>query len=497
MAHVHQTRVAIIGTGLAGLTTAHLLNKDAQGRYRVTLFEQADSLSFDSASAAVKDEKTGVVERVDLPMRACAGGYYHNLLGLYDHLGIPLHPVRFLFVFAKALQASSLRYCEAMKAEDAGSAPGTYFVHASNLHQTPPPWPANRGTLLYIIEVLYLVFCQFWFTAACFLVSPKMMVKTASCETSMLMGETLAEYLQRIWLPRRYVTHYLLPLMSSVSTCSHDELMTFPASDVINYKRLSHGQQHYTVCGGVRQVQSKLADGIQDVRLESRVTSVEVDSGGLIVHWQSTSSSTTKHSTRREHFDRVVLAVSPDVAGRIFQPLLSALHRLPTRRVESSVLSAEPGAWSIATGDAASAGCSHHRGTAWPAQVITFRTQFGGACPRTQALHAMPGGVLVSTSPLDSELDSKAALRTATFTRTLRTPESRAILQSIMGSHEREPMSRGPKVSNGAVDWVNGEDNVWLAGAWCWDGMVLLEGCVVSAMRVSRDFGVRIPWEDV
>jgi cation diffusion facilitator CzcD-associated flavoprotein CzcO len=35
-----QARVAIIGTGLAGLTTAHLLHNDERQRYSVTLFEQ-------------------------------------------------------------------------------------------------------------------------------------------------------------------------------------------------------------------------------------------------------------------------------------------------------------------------------------------------------------------------------------------------------------------------------------------------------------------------
>lgn len=38
-----KTRVAIIGTGLAGLTTAYLLHHDAQKRYEVTLFEQVSN----------------------------------------------------------------------------------------------------------------------------------------------------------------------------------------------------------------------------------------------------------------------------------------------------------------------------------------------------------------------------------------------------------------------------------------------------------------------
>lgn len=35
-----KSRVAIIGTGLAGLTTAYLLHQDKEKRYEVILFEQ-------------------------------------------------------------------------------------------------------------------------------------------------------------------------------------------------------------------------------------------------------------------------------------------------------------------------------------------------------------------------------------------------------------------------------------------------------------------------
>ena len=36
---MHPQRVAIVGSGMAGLTTAMLLNGDAQRRYSVTIFE--------------------------------------------------------------------------------------------------------------------------------------------------------------------------------------------------------------------------------------------------------------------------------------------------------------------------------------------------------------------------------------------------------------------------------------------------------------------------
>lgn len=417
-------------------------------------------------------------------MRACAGGYYANLLRMYAHLGIPLHPVRFLFVFARAL-ASPVR--EAAAPADAGTAPGSYFVHASNLHQTPPPRPSALGLVAYALELLCLVVCHFWFSTVCFLVPPRPARAAAA-------AETLADYLARTWLPRRYVSRYLLPLMSSVSTCDHAEMMAFPASDVIAYKRLSHAQQHYAVCGGVRRVQLRLVQGVHDVRLGCRVVVVE-PGDGVCVRWQSDAGAAA------QTFDRVVLAVSPDVVGRIFRPLAADMARMPTRWVESTVLSPRPGLWAPARGDAdVLAACAHDRDARPPpSHVITLRTRFGDGA-RTEALHAMPSGLVVSTSPLEPPppADAKAVLQAAGFTRTLRSPASQALTRRLLGLDSTgDAASRkatGREAAPGDTGWTNGDGNVWLAGSWCWDGMVLLEGCVVSAMAVANALGVRIPW---
>ncbi|KAF5511554.1 hypothetical protein CGCS363_v002526 [Colletotrichum siamense] len=479
-------RVAVVGTGLAGLTAAYLLQNDEEQRYAVTLFEQAESLSFDSASVAIRDEKSGNIERIDLPMRALAGGYYANVMRMYDHLGIPYHPIRFLFSFAKALPGRKVEGTPAKAKEGAGRAPGEYFVHASNLHQVPP-WPGNRGVIAHFVEILYLIICQFWFTAACFWVHPR----TEGSDG----GESLEEYLERIWLPRRYTTHYLLPLISSVSTCTHAEMLAFPASDVVNYKKKSHGEQHYTVCGGVHQVESRLAEEMKEVRLGARVTQVTTIADGRVkIHWQSTRDGGV--STMEEDFDRVVLAVSPDVAARIFTPLRKTLDKIPTIRVESSILrpanSNATDIFSVIDDETSHPkACAHHQGSSMPSQVICLRTDFGRET-RTEALHTMPGGTVVSTCPLDPAAEAKRVLRTARFTRTLRTTQSRAVVQRIIrGSGTVD--KKTDKDAN-EIGWKNGEDNVWVTGAWCWDGMVLLEGCLISAMRIADDFGVNVPW---
>ncbi|KAM0250832.1 hypothetical protein ACHAP5_002049 [Fusarium lateritium] len=473
---VGKSRVAIVGTGLAGLTTGYLLQGDERKRYSVTLFEQADSLSFDSASVTINNEATNDAERIDLPMRASAEGYYHHLMRMYEHLQIPLHPVKFLFDFAKAIPAADGTIPQSSENE-------SYFIHASNLHQTPPPWPGKRSVIAHLTEILYLIVCQFWFTLACFLVAP--LEVTASG-----YSESVGEYLERTRLPRRYRSHYLLPLLSGVATCTHEELLRFPASDVVNYKKLSHGKQHYAVCGGVSQVQNRLTKGLDDVKLSSRVLeTVPQEDGTVVVRWQSLADASGR--IQEQVFDRVVLSVSPDVAGQIFNPLRSTLEKLPTRRVESSVLKpAHSGIKLVKDEEGQSLACMHHSAGASSAQTMTLRTLFSDTgSSRTEALHAMPCGVVVSTCPLREEAQSQV-LKKAQFIRTFRSTESQALVQRLMGGTS-DKKSEDDK----ALAWVNGQDNIWISGAWCWDGLVLLEGCIVSAMRVAEDFGVAIPWE--
>ena len=484
-------RVAIVGTGLAGLTTAYLLNSDEKKRYSITLFEQAETLAFDGASVAVKSNLSGHVERVDLPMRATAGGYYSNLNSMYHYLGIRLHPIRFLFVFAEALTGQAIGEVDSI-----GDVIRSYFVHASNLHQTPPPWPKNRGVAQHLCEILFLILCYLWFSIACSLNMPLTQKSTGASREG---GETLEEYLKRIRIPNRFVKHYLIPLMSSVSTCSHAEMLAFPASDVVNYKNLSTRKQHYAVCGGISQVQSTLSEGIEDVRLGARVIDIapNKDGQGVSLKWTPIASGDDEKYVQEATFDRVVVAVSPDVAGKIFSPLEGIADKIPTAQVESSVLmpASKLGSQGYEVVDDVSikdfAGCMHHGSEASQAQTITFKTEFSGKSSRTEALHAMPSGVVVSTCPLTYDTaDSDHTLQYAKFTRTLRTPESRAAVEKIMGRGEL--CSEKDALDGGC--WVSGKDNVWLAGAWCWDGMVLLEGCVVSAMKVADDFGVEIPW---
>ena len=83
---------------------------------------------------------------------------------------------------------------------------------------------------------------------------------------------------------------------------------------------------------GVYEVQKVLGADL-DARLSATVTRVEqMEDGQVKVHWK-----TPEQEVQEEIFDRVVLAVAPDVVGWIFQPLEHVMKRIPSTTVRNCV----------------------------------------------------------------------------------------------------------------------------------------------------------------
>jgi protoporphyrinogen oxidase len=441
-----RVRVAVVGTGLAGLLSAHLLRHDPRDRFAVRLFESGSSLSLDSASVSIPNAARTASDRVDLPMRAFAGGFYSNLRALYDHLGVRYHQQPFVFHFTS----------------DRPRPRAPYFIHPSNLHQLPPR-PSTVGLLPFLLETTYLLVCYLWFSLCCFLLAPR-------------PAETLHHYLVRAHVPRRFVNSYLLPLISSVTTCPHDSLLASPASDLVTYKRKTNAAPHYTVADGVSAVQARLADGLQH-ELGALVTAVVPQADGVKVSWKPRNGTDAQIQT--EHFDRVILAVAPDVVGQVFEPLRHYMESIPTALVESVVHSD----YSV-LGPSFTA---EPKPTQHAAHSIYLNTSTEDR-PKSESHHIQPCGAIVTTCPF-TPIDPSLVIHSAKFTRVLRSTRSQRIVNAIFGANQT---NYGDDKS--VPQWRNGHDNVWLVGGWCWDGMVLLEGCVVSATRVADAFGVDVPW---
>lgn len=427
------------------------------------------SLSAESIAIPAKDEKSSPVW-ADVPMRAFAGGFYRNLIRMYDYLDVQYHAQPFLFSFTRLprLQRSSAA---------TSCIPGPQMVYASNFHQIPPV-PRTVDVLHWLVEAVYAVLCYCWFALACFCIAP-----LAEDLRTGMPGESLDQYLRRIWLPQSYVSNYLLPLISSVCTCSHRELLRFPASDVIDYKCRTHRQQHFVVTAGVHTVQEKLLAGL-DVRLGVNLTRVVPTAEGVQIQY-----TTADGQPASEDFDLVVLAVSPDAAATLFSPLSTHLSTIPTTMVETVAHTDETSLTPMRRATAASKSHQPARSTghAFGTSTSTQRIHFFSNDSITEAVHEQPNSILVTTNPL-FPVDQSRIIRSARFVRVLRNPSSRLLVNSLF-----KEGSRGPSLGS----WRSGDSGVYLAGGWCWDGMVLLEGCIVSAMRIAEDLEVDVPWSDV
>jgi len=392
-------------------------------------------------------------------MRAFAGGYYSNLQAMYDHLNVSYHSQPFLFEFAKVTRLNK---------EETPYDDSPYFIHSSNNHIFPPIRPSTMSILEHIVEMMYLLLCYAWYTVCCLLVSPRHSRDGRLCETYM-------EYLERLRLPRYFVDCYLLPLMSAVTTCSHQAVLRFPAKDLIEYKKKTHNQPHFTVSKGVREVQEKLAVGL-NVQLRSRVYEVANYGADIRVRW--IESENNKKETKERIFDHVIFAVPPNVVGSLFAPLSSMMARIPTIQVRS-IVTKRPNL--------------KERRRLHQIQSISSKSQkirlvnwFEGE-GWTQSDHEQTSGLIVTTCPLKDPTQANE-LHSATFTRVLRTPESRDIVNTIFDCRKSASLA--------SKTWMSGDGGIWLVGGWCWDGMVLLEGCVSSAMKVADSLEVDIPWSD-
>lgn len=428
---------------------------------------QQDHLSLDSASYTVAPVDDDRPYRVDIPMRALDDGFHNNLKRMYDHLNVKYTPSKFIYPLSTVASASGH--------DTNHTKPTPYYIHSSSNHQVPPIRPERQGYATWISQIILLAVGYFWFTTCCFLVKPKTAATQSSNE-----DESFREYLARIQLSRSFSKKYLLPLLSSVTTCPHEALLNFPAVDCVEYAKRTYRQPHYTATGGVQHVQEKLSKDLI-VRLGATVTAVENCDSKVHVSWTEKATSGAASS---KSFDHVIMAVTPNVVGAIYEPLRESMAAIPVVSGESVV---HRDTTTIPDCGKALEKSSSEKPQS-QSQYQTRQTLYiCSDSAATESIHELPSSIFVTNFPI-SNINPDKILHRARLTRVLRTPRSRKLVNGIFDNENND----GDDEKNRY--WRNGSDNVWLVGAWCWDGMVLLEGCVVSAMRVADNLGVEVPW---
>jgi predicted NAD/FAD-binding protein len=372
-------------------------------------------------------------------MRTFSGGYYANLFQVLKFLGIYTQVRHFRYIFMERTRR--------------------HFQFYSNFHRIIPCF--ENGILINIFNLL----CYLWFTIAIFLLPPRI----TNLQHTRSRTESLDEYARRIWLPSRFLDHYLLPLFASVATCTHDHLRNLPAAYIADYRKLTLGAHHRTV-SDMRHLQQRLVKGTRQ-NLQCEVVSVRSENGDVAVRYRYVYERPEEAVIHVATFDHAILAVSAAQASQIHVASSAVTSRLSSCRVRVAV-----------SKQSREENISQRR--SWPSEILMLRTHSHSSIGMvTQSTHLHPSSVAVTVSPCPgNEAEDNHTLHVVDLVRPVPTPDSHDLLLRVFG-----------KGCHSSI-WRNGKDNVYLVGGYASAGLPLLEACVRSAFEAAEAIGARLPF---
>lgn len=281
-------RIAIVGSGIAGLSAAWLLNR----RHQVTLYERNDYFGGHTNTRAVETE-AGVVP-VDTGFIVFNRRNYPLLTRLFEHLGVQTQPTRMSF----SVSANGGQY------EYAGSGLATLFAQRSNLFNA-----RHYRMLASIVQ---------------FNRDAKRLLQDAAANPA-----SIDEFIAAGGYGEAFRNRYLLPMAAAIWSCPVETMASFPAASLARFFA-NHGlldlrnrPQWRTVCGGSHQYVKRLLQPLQgNIACRDPVTAVRRNDNGVTVHAEKSGAT---------NFDAVVFACHADQALQLLDS--------PTAR-EHSVLGA-------------------------------------------------------------------------------------------------------------------------------------------------------------
>jgi predicted NAD/FAD-binding protein len=263
-------RLAIIGSGIAGLGCAHLL---ARQGHAVTLFEANDYLGGHTHTVDVTLE--GITAPVDTGFLVFNERTYPLLIALLAELGIPSTASEMSF---------SVRVDDA-GLEWAGTDLPSLFAQPGNALR-PAFWRMLADLLRFNRRT------------------------TALLEADAIPDMPLGRFLDEGRYSRSFRDWYLLPMAAAIWSAPRRKILDFPLYSFIHFCH-NHGllqitdrPRWRTVVGGGRAYVERIAAGLADIRVSTRVERVRRHPSGVQVHAGGASAE----------FDEVVLACHSDQA---------------------------------------------------------------------------------------------------------------------------------------------------------------------------------------
>ena len=271
------SRIAIVGSGISGLSAAHHL----RGHADITLFEAGDYFGGHTHTVDVTlPSATGIqTHGVDTGFLVYNERTYPGLIGLFQELQVAT--VKSDMSFSVQVPQTQGR----ATLEWNGANLNTVFAQRSNLFK-----PSFLRMLRDVIRFNTLA--------------------TALAERNQdhELAQPLSAFLSQHDFSHAFRDWYLLPMLGCIWSCPTDQMLQFPVATMIRFCH-NHGliqvnqrPQWYTVAGGARHYVEKIVARIPDARLNTPVLRIDRHPEGVTLQTQAGP----------EHFDHVILATHAD-----------------------------------------------------------------------------------------------------------------------------------------------------------------------------------------
>ena len=267
-------KIAIIGSGIAGLTSAYLLSR----RHDITLFEASDCIGGHTHTANVTVD--GKSYAVDTGFIVFNDWTYPNFIRLLAQIGVRFKPTEMSFSVCD--QSTGFEYN--------GNNLNSLFAQRRNI-LSPGFWGMLRDILLFNRQAV------------------------RDLQEQRIASDTrLGDYLQQHGYGTRFIEHYIVPMGAAIWSMPLADMLQFPLQSFIRFFK-NHGllsitnrPQWRVIEGGSSAYVQPLSAGFSEkIRLNCPVTAVERDALGVLIHSRAGS----------ERFDKVIFACHSDQALKL------------------------------------------------------------------------------------------------------------------------------------------------------------------------------------
>ena len=299
--------IAVIGTGIAGLSAAWLLNL----YHDVTLFERQDRVG--GHSNTVDAPGLNGPQPVDTGFIVYNECNYPNLVALFEYLGVLTEPSD--MSFAVSLDDAKIEY---------GSRNNNSVFGQRRNFFSPTFWQM-------IIEIR-----RFFAAAPLMLVTPEN-----------FRNETLGQYLAKNNYSRGFIDNFILPMGAAIWSTRADEMRNHPVETFVRFFS-SHGLLQFsdkipwrTVSGGSREYVKRLTAGLKNP--------VQIGNGIVKVIRSEKGPTLIDKDGDKRNFDALVIATHADEAlallddsDPIEQRLLGSFRYIKNKAILHSDLNLMP-----------------------------------------------------------------------------------------------------------------------------------------------------------